>query len=81
MSTNVGDRALAGENEWIMNHRFEITEEMTMEFNGESCNIANPDGPDEELGPRDGQVTRKVDAGYRCYVMRAWVKFQKAAQA
>lgn len=80
MSTNVGDQALGGVSEYIMNFRFEITEEMTMEFKGVSCNITKPNDLDEELGPDDGQVTRKVYPGYRCYVMRAVVSFHKAAQ-
>ncbi|KAJ5213114.1 hypothetical protein N7449_000283 [Penicillium cf. viridicatum] len=39
---------------------FEITEDLTMEFEGESCNILNADGVVEELGPRDGIVTREI---------------------
>lgn len=78
MSTNVGDIALAGFDEYITVYRFKITEDMTLEFKGLSCNIENPDGPDEELGPEEEPITRKVYAGYRCYVLKAWMSFKKA---
>lgn len=78
MSTNVGERALAGFDEYIIVCCFEITEEMTLEFKGLSCNIENPDGPDEELGPEKELVRRKVYPGYRCYVLKAWMSFKKA---
>lgn len=79
MSTRVGDKALAGEREYIMVRCFEITEDLTMEFEGESCNILNADGVVEELGPRDGIVRREVHAGYQCYVMHSWMKFQRTS--
>jgi len=78
MSAKAGDKALSGEWEEIGGHKFEITEEMTMTFEGRSCNIL--DGEEkvvDELGTKDGQVTREVLAGYRCYVMRARIKFEK----
>lgn len=79
--SDVGDKALHGEREWISNHRFEIQEDMVMEFEGASCNIADADGNIVDiLGPKDGRTERDVHANYRCYVMRAWVKFQRKAQ-
>lgn len=80
MPDAVGEKALNGEWEKISNKCFEIQENMTMTFEGRSCNIANSEGvlvPDGKLGPQDGQTTRDVEAGSRCYVMRAWVKFER----
>lgn len=82
MPNAVGELALSGEWEKISNNRFEIQEDMVMTFEGRSCNIVDAEGnpiPDGCLGPSDGQVTREVKVGYRCYVMRAWVKFEKKA--
>jgi len=78
MSAKAGDKALSGEWEAIGAHKFEITEDMTMTFEGISCNIKDGEGKlVEELGTEDGQVTREVLAGYRCYVMRARIKLEK----
>lgn len=82
MSDEVGRKALSGEWEWISNKCIEIKEEMVMEFKGRSCNITNNEGdpiPAGELGPNDGLAERDVLPGYRCYVMRAHVKFGKKA--
>lgn len=77
MST-VGNKALNGEREWIMNHKFEIEADMVMEFEGASCNIADIDSTIvDTLGPEDGKTEREVHRKYRCYVMRAWVKFER----
>jgi len=74
----VGEKAFNGEWEEISACAFEITEDMTMEFQGRSCNIADSEGNlVENLGTEHGQVTREVLAGYRCYVMKAKVKFEK----
>ena len=78
MSSKVGEKALSGQFEEIGAHKFEITEAMTMTFEGTSCNIQ--DGEKNlvaSLGTADGQVTRQVLAGYRCYIMKASVKFEK----
>jgi len=78
MSAKAGDKALSGEWEEIGGHKFEITEDMTMTFEGRSCNIADGEGNlVEKLGTENGQVTREVLAGYKCYVMRAQIKFEK----
>ncbi len=78
MSAKRGTKAFNGEWEKISALVFEITEDMTMEFQGKSCNIIDSDGnPVEQLGEGDGQVARQVLAGYRCYVMRAWVRFER----
>lgn len=74
----VGDKALNGEWEEIAAYRFEITEDMTMEFQGSSCNIVDGEGKlVEQLGSKDGRVSREALTGYRCYVMRSWIKFEK----
>jgi len=78
MSVKRGDKAINGEWEKISALAFEITEEMTMEFHGKSCNIADSEGNlVEQLGEDNGQVSRDLLAGYRCYVIRAWVRFEK----
>jgi hypothetical protein len=78
MTAKTGDKALGGEGEEISAFAFEITENMTMEFRGRSCNILDGEGNlVEKLGAEHGLVTREILAGYRCYVMKAWIKFQK----
>jgi hypothetical protein len=78
MSTKLGVMALSGEWEEIGACRFEITEDMTMEFQGKSCNIVDgAGGLVEALGAEHGRVLREVLTGYRCYVLKAWVKFEK----
>lgn len=79
---SVGERALNGEWEYISNKCFELEEDMVMTFEGSSCNITDREGnpvPAGELGKDNGQVVKNVLAGYRCYVMRARVKFVKNA--
>lgn len=76
----VGEKAIHGEWEYISNKCFEIEEDMVMKFEGRSCNIADRDGnlvPNGELRSPDVEITRDVLAGYRCYVMRARVKFER----
>lgn len=81
MSAKRGFKALNGDWENISNTVFKITENMTMEFRGKSYNIINKEGdPVEQLGEGDGQVSREVLAGYRYYVMRAWVKFERKSE-
>jgi hypothetical protein len=78
--SNVGDRAINGEREWIANHKFEIDFDGVMEFEGASCNIADADGKIvDTLGPQDGKVERDVHPNYKCYIMRAWTKFEKSS--
>jgi len=79
MPSENGKKALNGEQVWIEGDRFEITENMTMTFEGGSCNIEDGEGNGvDTLGANDGNVTREVLVGYKCYVMRAWVKFEKS---
>lgn len=83
MSDTAGEEALGGKSEWISNKCFDIQEDMVMEFKGRSCNITDREGnpiPDGKIGPDDGTVTKKVSAGFRCYIMRAYVKFTKEEQ-
>jgi hypothetical protein len=80
MPDAVGDKALKGESEWISNKCFEVEESMIMTFEGRSCNITDKEGnpiPNGKLGPEHGETTREVLAGYRCYVIRAQVKFER----
>lgn len=79
MAENVGDKAMQGEWEYISVRIFEITENMTMEFEGVSCNILNEAG-DQQAGPfseKDGLVKREVRPGDRCFVLNANVKFER----
>jgi len=81
MPAKRGDKAFSGEWEKISAYAFEITEDMTMEFHGKSCNIMDSEeNLVEQLGEEHGQVSREVLAGYRCYVMRACVKFEKKSK-
>lgn len=76
--SNVGDAASSGQWEQISAHKFEINEDMIMTFEGTSCNIQDSERRlVESLGSGDGRVTRDVLAGYRCYVIKASVKFEK----
>lgn len=74
--SETGDRALSGDWEKISAFAFEMAEDMTMEFEGQSCNILDSEGM---LVEKIGQSSAKKDvlAGYRCYVIRARVKFAK----
>jgi hypothetical protein len=78
MTTTVGNKALHGEWEEIGAHKFEMLEDMTMTFEGISCNIQDGKGSlVRTLGKKDGQVTQEVLTGYRCYVIRSRIKFEK----
>jgi len=78
MSVTTGEKALKGEWERISAFVFEIAQDMTIEFEGMSCNVLDSEGTVvETLGENDESVKRKVYAGYRCYVMKAWVRFEK----
>ena len=49
-----------------------------MIFKSRLCNITDGEGKVvEELGIEDGQVTKEVLAGYKFYIIRAWIKFEK----
>ncbi|KAL4940847.1 hypothetical protein BDV06DRAFT_213166 [Aspergillus oleicola] len=79
MAENVGDKAMQGEWEYIIVKIFEINEDMIMEFEGASCNILNEAG-EQQAGPfseKDGLVKREVRPGDRCYVLKAYMKFEK----
>lgn len=78
MAERVGDKAMRGELEYIAGREFEIAENMTMTFEGFSCNIMDKDDkPYDNLSTKDGPVTRNVQAGDRCFIMKAWVRFEK----
>lgn len=80
MSAKAGDRALSGEPEEVSARKFEIQEDMSMTFKGRSCNIFDGEGKlVEQIGAEHKEVTRKVLAGYQCYVMKATIKFEKQA--
>jgi hypothetical protein len=60
MSAKVGDKAFNGEWEQIGAQYFDITEDMTMEFQGKSCNIADGAGSlVEKLGTEHGRQTTR----------------------
>lgn len=78
MSSENGKKALEGEWVRIAGDQFDMSEDMIITFEGESCNITDGEGnPVYTFGIGDGRVTRNVLAGYRCYVMKAYVKFEK----
>lgn len=78
MSVKTGDKAFSGNWEDITAFAFDITEAMTMEFSGKSCNIMDREGNVvDELSANHKQVSREVLAGYRCYVILAKVGFEK----
>lgn len=77
MPRAVGEKALNGEWEEISNYKFQITEDMVLEFEGESCNIIAKDGQVDSFGEKDGHVKKEVRPGYRCYVMKARVLFTR----
>lgn len=82
MSVKTGEKALNGEGEKISAYAFQLTEDMIMEFEGRSCNILDGEGRlVEKLGTENGRVKREILSGYRCYVMQAWVQFQKKSTA
>ena len=78
-SSTTGQKALSGEWEYIPGRRLNIEHNMNMSFQGGSCSIVDGDGNlVVELGKEDGLVSeQKVESGYRCHVMHAWVKFVK----
>jgi len=56
-----------------------ISQNMMMEFCGKSCNVVDSNGNlVANFGEADGLVTKEVFADYRCYVIRADVKFEKS---
>jgi len=74
----VGDLALSGQWEEIMAQYFDIKEDMTMEFQGEYCNIEDAAGSFvEQFDKNSGEVKKDVFVGFRCYVMKAKVRFTK----
>jgi hypothetical protein len=78
MPSENGKKALNGERVWIEGDWFEITEDMTMTFEGRSCNVLDSTGHAVyTLRSNDGEVTRDVLDGYRCYVLKAFVEFKK----
>jgi hypothetical protein len=49
-----------------------------MIFKGILCNIQDSKGKwVEELGIEDGQIVKEVFTGYKCYMMKAKIKFKK----
>jgi hypothetical protein len=77
---SVVDKALNGE--WVeillKPQKFDIPEDMTMTFEGRSCHIEDSEkNLVESLGLDDGIATRDVFTGYRCYVTKGRIKFEK----
>ncbi|KAH6716348.1 hypothetical protein BKA61DRAFT_602980 [Leptodontidium sp. MPI-SDFR-AT-0119] len=64
MSDKRGEKEFNGEWENISALAFENTEDMTMGFQGKSCNIIDGEGNlVEPLGDEHGQVSREVPVG------------------
>jgi hypothetical protein len=78
MPTDNGQNALDGVRTYIDGERFEIHEEMLIIFEGQSCNILDKEGTEIfAFRQHDGIKTEKVLPGYKCYVLKGWVYFQK----
>ena len=75
----VGERALAGQWEYIGAQFFEITEHMAVEFKGELCNIMN--SAEEVVQKLRGKGDGEVFPGWQCVVIKGEVKFTKMASA
>lgn len=76
--SDVGNKALGGVFEKIAAKCFVMEENMLMTFKGYSCNIIDDKGKViAEYGPDNEEVKKDVGIGYKCYVMRALVKFEK----
>ncbi|KMP07970.1 hypothetical protein CIHG_02945 [Coccidioides immitis H538.4] len=66
--------------EFILPYDYPIYKDMIIFFKGDSCNIVDEEGnliPDGCLGPSVEETEREVKPGYRCYIMRATVKFKE----
>ena len=69
---------MRGEWEDIGAQVFEISEGMTLHFQGASCNIVDGNGDlVENLTDENGSTTREVYPQYRCYVIKARVMFKR----
>jgi len=78
MSTENGKRALKGDWVEIGADQFQITEDVTMTFEGESCSAIDANGNKIfKYDQNDGHVIKDVDKGTRCDIMKAFVKFVK----
>lgn len=61
MAEKVGDKAMRGELEDIVAHKFDIKDNMMMTFEGASCNILDKNEQQQaNFGKKDGMVTREV---------------------
>lgn len=75
--SDIGEKALGGEFEKISVKCFEMKKNMLMTFKGHSCNITDEEGKFVgAYGPINEEVKREVMAGYKCFVMRALIKFE-----
>ena len=71
-----GEVVLGGDWEYFFARYFDITDDIIMEFDGELCNILDAAG--NTLETIEGKMAeREVHPGYRCYVIRAKVKFRR----
>lgn len=76
MSNNVGGKALDGEWEDIGAYMFSIEEDVTMSFEGMSCNIIKDGEIIHNFSKASGLVEGlSISAGTQCFVMNARVKF------
>jgi len=73
------EKALSGERTFFTLGRFEIKEDMIIEFEGWSCLIRDANGTAVgAYGEEDGKVTEGVHDGYICNVMYGNVSFKKS---
>jgi hypothetical protein len=75
MCSDNAKKALAGEEAWIEGDQLRITEAGIIEVTGGSCTVVDSQGNDVVSFVKKGSAS--VKTGYRCDVMKAWVKFTK----
>jgi hypothetical protein len=79
MAEKVGDMAMQGQWEYVLVRTFHISEDMTMHFIGDSCNILDEKGQQQaNFGKKDGEVIHEVRPGNRCFILNGRIMFVKA---
>jgi hypothetical protein len=74
MGSEAVQKALKGERVFISAASISIDVDMTMSFEGLSCNIVDQNEQlVKEIREADGDITQIVDAGSRCYVVMGYV--------
>jgi hypothetical protein len=75
-ATENGKKALDGVLMFVKADRITIAEEMSMTFHGESCYVEDRKG-NKVLSLKNEKAEQTVYDGYQCYVMQAYIKFDK----